>query len=163
MSFIETERLLIRPWAAEDVSQVGAVYQDDRVTEFIGGNLSDADLEAFVHRQIAREAEGERVLRPVVEKATSRIVGACGLQRLEGGPIIEIGWKLSAACWGQGYASEAARAVLQRGHEEALARIVAMIFPRNRRSIAVANRLGLRFVKIVRAYQQDMLCYESVQ
>jgi RimJ/RimL family protein N-acetyltransferase len=163
VSVIETDRLLIRPWEAQDLTAVRAIYQDPVVTEFTGGVHSDGELEAFVGRQIARQAGGERVLQPVVEKATQHIVGACGFQRLAGGPTIEIGWKLSAASWGNGYATESARAVLHRGHEEGLARIVAVIHPRNRRSVAVAHRLGLRYVRVVRVYRQDLLCYESVR
>jgi RimJ/RimL family protein N-acetyltransferase len=163
MSAVETERLLIRPWVVEDVTQVGSIYQDPQVTEFTGGMHSDAELEAFVQRQLARQVGSERVMQPVVEKATRQIVGVCGFQRLANGPIIEIGWKLSPDYWGKGYATEAARAVLKRGHDEGLARIVAVINPRNRRSIAVANRLYLRYVNVVRVYKQDLLCYESVR
>ncbi len=160
---LETDRLLIRPWVAEDVTQVGAIYQDPQAVEFTGGARTDAEVEAFVDRQLVRQAGGERILHPVADKTTQRIVGVCGFQQLAGGPIVEIGWKLSPAHWGKGYASEAARAVLKRGHEEGLARIVAVIHPRNRRSIAVANRLYLRFVRVVRVYRQDLLCYESVR
>jgi RimJ/RimL family protein N-acetyltransferase len=163
VSALETERLLIRPWVAQDVARIGPIYQNPEAVAFTGGARTDEEVEAFVPRQLQRQQQGERVLQPVVDKTTQDVVGVCGLQRLADGPIIEIGWKLAPDHWGKGYATEAARAVLRRGHDEGLARIVAVINPRNQRSIAVANRLYLRFVNVVRVYQQDLLCYESVR
>jgi RimJ/RimL family protein N-acetyltransferase len=163
MAVIETERLVIRPWREGDAALVGPIYQDAEATTFTGGVRTDTELAAFVPQQIAREAEGQRILQPVVEKATQDIVGVCGLQRLAGGAVTEIGWKLARTQWGKGFAHEAARAVLDHGHSLGLERIVAVIHPRNRRSIAVANRLYLRYVRIVRVYKQDLMCYESVR
>jgi len=63
----------------------------------------------------------------------------------EEGPEIEIGWRLPRSCWGQGLASEAARSILNHGFVcLRLEQIVGVIDPDNRRSKAVANRLGFR-------------------
>jgi len=60
-------------------------------------------------------------------------------------PCVEIGWRLAAAHWGRGYASEAAAAALDHGFGAlGLAEIVAFTLPRNHRSRAVMQRLGMR-------------------
>ncbi|GAA3934450.1 hypothetical protein Aau02nite_25050 [Amorphoplanes auranticolor] len=49
--------------------------------------------------------------------ATGQIIGHCGLQRLEGGDEVEVGYYLGRTAWGQGYATEAARAGLAYGFD----------------------------------------------
>lgn len=59
-------------------------------------------------------------------------------------PCVEIGWRLAAACWGRGYASEAARAVLAFGFERlSLPEIVSFTVPANARSRWVMERIGM--------------------
>lgn len=61
------------------------------------------------------------------------------------GPEVEIGWRLRRAAWGQGYASEAAAAVLRHGLGGlGLPEVVADIDPANLGSIRVAEKIGLR-------------------
>lgn len=161
---IQTERLLIRPWSEEDAAAIEPVYCDPEVRRFTGGVLTDEERATFVPRRLERRQRGELMLEPVIEKATGAMVGVCGLQPLAGGPEIEIGWMLARAHWGKGYAAEAARGVLEHAHRElGLARIVATIQHANTRSIAVANRLGMHFVRVIRVYKRDMLCYESTR
>jgi len=59
-------------------------------------------------------------------------------------PAVEIGWRLARSAWGNGYATEAARAVLSFGFEEAgLNEVVSFTVPTNRRSLAVMERIGM--------------------
>jgi len=61
-------------------------------------------------------------------------------------PCVEVGWRLSAEHWGRGYAAEAARAAVTFGFDHAgLDEIVSFTVPANLRSIAVMERLGMRF------------------
>jgi hypothetical protein len=72
------------------------------------------------------------------------------------GPEIEIGWRLVQAAWGQGYASEAAAAIVRHGFETTgLDRVIAEIHPEHVRSQRVAEKLGLR-----RARAEKLLLYE---
>jgi len=60
-------------------------------------------------------------------------------------PAVEIGWRLARAHWGQGYASEAARAALAAGFADfGLEQIVSFTTPNNRPSIRVMERIGMR-------------------
>ena len=73
-----------------------------------------------------------------------RLVGEAGLQELEAGPDVEVGYTLARAAWGRGYATEAARAVLRWGFAGLrLPRVVAVADPANRASLRVLEKLGM--------------------
>jgi ribosomal-protein-alanine N-acetyltransferase len=71
---------------------------------------------------------------PLVRRDDDRIVGHCGLARLEETGEIEVGYLLNRPYWGFGYATEIAD------------RIVGVAFPENHRSIAVMQRVGMHRV-----------------
>jgi RimJ/RimL family protein N-acetyltransferase len=59
-------------------------------------------------------------------------------------PCVEVGWRLARACWGAGYATEAARAAITDGFDRlALREIVSFTVQANRRSWSVMERLGM--------------------
>jgi RimJ/RimL family protein N-acetyltransferase len=61
-------------------------------------------------------------------------------------PCVEIGWRLAAAYWGRGYATEGARPALRFGFDRAgFEEIVSFTAPANRRSIHVMEKIGMRF------------------
>jgi RimJ/RimL family protein N-acetyltransferase len=81
----------------------------------------------------------------VEERATGDLVGRVGLYYPEGWPGKEIGWTLARAHWGKGYAFEAARAAFAHAFDTLRwPRAISLIDPENRRSIALAERLGER-------------------
>ncbi len=115
---LETERLLLRDWTEADAAPFAAINSDPRVMEFFTRPLSQAESDAFLARNQANIAADGWGLYAVEEKATGDFIGYVGLARpgfeAHFTPAIEIGWRLARRTWGQGYASEAARAVV--GH-----------------------------------------------
>jgi RimJ/RimL family protein N-acetyltransferase len=80
--------------------------------------------------------------------ATEEVIGFVGLSHPlwfpELADQVEVGWRLHPSAWGNGYATEAARAALASAWAElGLDRVIAVIDPGNAPSIAVANRLGM--------------------
>jgi RimJ/RimL family protein N-acetyltransferase len=160
---IRTQRLQLRPWHEDDAVPALPIFGDPTVMALTGGALDSERLQRFVQRRIEEQERGVLGLQPLVESSTGAFVGASGLQLLAGGPDVEIGWMLARASWGRGYATEIASAVLDYGLQTlGLPRIVATIDPRNAASIAVVNRLAMRFARVIRVYKRDMLCYESI-
>jgi RimJ/RimL family protein N-acetyltransferase len=87
--------------------------------------------------------------QPVIERATDTIIGYAGVSwfAFEGEPRLEFGWRLVPSARGQGYATEASRAVLALSAESFRGEILAMIDPTNHASANVARKLGFVFWK----------------
>ena len=146
---LETERLLIRPWRHTDAARLLDILSRLEVVTWLGDgepvlmkNLDEA------HTRINRWAERDdppRGIWAIERRADGVVVGTVLLVTLpndEDGEV-EIGWHLHPDSWGQGYASEAARAVLRHGFEAGLPEILAVTHLGNERSQAVMGRIGL--------------------
>jgi RimJ/RimL family protein N-acetyltransferase len=116
MPVLETERLVLRAPRLEDVKAIAALANDRRIAENtrrLPHPYTVADAEQFV--QWAIQASGEMAL--VITRADGELVGGCGLALLDG-PAPEIGYWLGIPYWGQGYATEAVRAVIDYAFTE---------------------------------------------
>jgi RimJ/RimL family protein N-acetyltransferase len=96
----------------------------------------------------------------VEQRESGAFVGVVGFAAPEGWPGFELAGKLARPWWGQGYATEAARAALAHafttlGQE----RVIGLIHPENRPSIRVAERIGLRLESRIDHLGREMLCY----
>ena len=144
---IETARLLLRPFRLEDLPRVFLWAGDPVATQFTGGAKSLDEtrrwLADMMHRTLREAPLGKRA---IVLKADGLAIGYCGIGRLPHSAQreVEISYGLIRSCWGQGYATEAAGALLAHAFGELhLPEIVAAIHPENHASLAVARRLGL--------------------
>jgi RimJ/RimL family protein N-acetyltransferase len=144
-----TERLRLRAFTPADADDLLTMDGDARVMRYIGTGLQPrtrAEVEASIGRIIdfAARHPGMSLLHASTRDA-GRFVGGCGLFPLPDDSAIEIAYRLPHACWGQGYATEAARAVLAHGFETlALPRIVGVTFPENVPSQRVLLKIGMR-------------------
>jgi RimJ/RimL family protein N-acetyltransferase len=146
---LRTERLLIRAWRVDDLDAAAAMNADPRVMEFFPGVMSREESRARFARGHARMAELGYGLWPVEVIGGASFIGMVGLANPDFSapflPAVEVGWRLAAPHWGQGYATEAARAVLAYGFERlALPEIVAFTTVANARSRRVMDKLGMR-------------------
>ena len=88
------------------------------------------------------------------------MIGVAGLQHLADGPEVEVGYRFLRNHWGNGYATEAARASIRFGFEELeLERIVAVTMPTNRASRRVMEKCGLAFVGVMQVYGTAQVKY----
>lgn len=165
MSFIETPRLAIRKWdLPRDLDDALAIYGDPQTMHFIPCGALDRDrTQRLVERMIERDESNGFGIWPVVHKGEHRVIGECGVTYIPGyGTDVEIAWIFNRAYHGQGYAEESARAVLGYAFGELhLSRVYALIDRANAPSIALANRLQMRYDRIVRAYNRDLMRYEK--
>lgn len=166
MSFIETERLLIRKWEpSRDLDDALAIYGDPQTMRFIPcGALNREQTERLLLRFIERDEKDGFGIWPVVHKDERRVIGECGITHIPCHETdIEIAWIFNQAYHGRGYATEAARAVKEYAFAQAgVAQLYALIDRANAPSIAVANRLGMDFDRIVRAYRRDLMRYRAL-
>ncbi|MER8029398.1 GNAT family N-acetyltransferase [Streptomyces bauhiniae] len=144
---IETERLILRPLRVEDADAFVALHSDDRVNRFVGAYSHQRALDRLtaIERQWAERGHG---LCAVELKSSGEFIGRAGLNYWEIFDEVEMGWTLRAEAWGQGYATEAARACLTWGFETLdSACFTAMIHHGNTPSVRVAERLGFALLR----------------
>lgn len=141
---IETERLTLRPLAMDDLDQLVALQAEPEVARFMGA-YGRAELTVWVRSNLEEWARHGHGRMAILERASDNMVGRTGLRRWPQFGETELGWALGADARGRGYATEAAGACLEWGFDALeLDYITAMIRPDNPRSIAVAERLGMR-------------------
>lgn len=148
---LETERLLIRPWTHDEADRLLDIQSRVEVVTWLGDGepVLMKDL-AEAHRRVdgyaARSAVPPRGFWAVEVRATGIVAGSVLLLTLPNAEAdeVEIGWHLHPDSWGHGYASEAARAVLDVGFASGLPEILALSHTDNHPSQAVMRRIGLR-------------------
>ena len=145
----ETERLVLRQWTPADHEPFAALNADPRVMACFPSRLTRAESDAIADRcEALIRARGWGFWAAEL-KATREFIGFVGLHtpsaELPFAPCVEIGWRLAFSHWGQGLASEAARAALRVGFTALdLNEIVSFTAVGNARSRAVMERLNMR-------------------
>ena len=145
---LETERLLLRRWRTEDRAPFAALNADPEVMRHFPALLTRRESDGLADRIETYMERAGWGLWAMEERATGRFLGFTGLARpgFEAPfmPAVEIGWRLQRAAWGQGFATEAARAAVRFAFDELkLAEIVSLAVVANERSRAVMRRLGM--------------------
>ncbi|MCK2220597.1 GNAT family N-acetyltransferase [Actinomadura sp. ATCC 31491] len=145
---METERLILRRWRAEDREPFAAMNADPEVMEHFPAPLTREESDLLVDRIEQHFDERGYSLWALEVIGTGEFVGFTGLsyQTFDAPflPAVEIGWRLARPAWGHGYATEAARRVVAFAFEEAgLDDLISMTAASNLRSQAVMRRLGM--------------------
>jgi [ribosomal protein S5]-alanine N-acetyltransferase len=122
------------------------------VMRYITGGVpwSDERIQEFVAKQMKRYAEEGYCRWRLEEKASGATIGFCGGGRMHGldDDEVEVGWWLAQSHWGQGLATEAARAAVgDLFTRVGLPRVVSMAARENAASLRVMAKLGYRFVR----------------
>jgi len=150
---VDTRRLSLRRLAPDDLDGLAAILADPHVWQFeYGRGLTRAESEAFLDRQLRLWADYDFGGCGVREAGRPELIGVVGLgvpevplQHLV--PPVTVGWRLSPSAWGKGYATEAATALLHQAFTtKGLDRVGCVTHRDNRRSAAVAERLGMSFL-----------------
>jgi [ribosomal protein S5]-alanine N-acetyltransferase len=123
-----------------------AVFGDPEVMRFSGGGVRTAEGTLERVRGLIEHQERHGFSKwGVRERASGQLVGDCGIQLLEGGPDVELGFHLRPSVWGRGYATEAARACLDAAFAGlGLDEVIAIVAPGNAASVRVLEKIGMR-------------------
>lgn len=145
----DTARLRLRQWLPSDREPFAAMSADPKVMEFFPALMDRQTSDTMADRCQALIAERGWGLWAVERKDDAKFIGFIGLHiptaELPFNPCVEIGWRIAAEFWRQGYATEAALAVLKVGFEQLeLPEIVSFTALINHRSQAVMERLAMR-------------------
>jgi RimJ/RimL family protein N-acetyltransferase len=169
---LETDRLLLRPLVENDWEMALETFMDPEVMKFVADVGSEEALAEEMKTAVRRGAGGRIGVWCVLQRETGEKLGTAILLPL---PIeeddtdwslvqedrypdadIEVGYILKRSAWGNGYATEACRRLIQFAFEETeLDEIVAVTDPRNAASQKVLRKCGLRDEGLRRAYAEE--------
>lgn len=152
MTVFETERLRARAWTPDDAAAAFDIYRDHDVVRFLGSVPQPVDDMDEMRRRVERwigineSFAGTGYGMWALETHGGTLVGMSVLKPLPGADEVEVGWHLGKAHWGHGYATEGARAAIERGFTTCgLDAVHAVIDKENAASVAVARRLGMSY------------------
>lgn len=155
--FLETERLVLRRFTSDDLDLLVELDGDPEVMRYINGGLpvDRAEVAEGLDWWLGYyDRFGDYGFWAAIEKATGRFLGWFHFRPgKEAGPLEpELGYRLRRDAWGQGYATEGSRALIDKGFAElGVERVTAETMAVNTASRRVMEKAGLRFVRTFHA------------
>jgi ribosomal-protein-alanine N-acetyltransferase len=146
---LRTPRLLLRPWTPQDAPTLLEILQEPDIFKYFPPSPPPTleGVQRYVSHHLAHWQERGYGHWAVADQPGGRPAGWCGLEYLPETGETEVAYLLSRSVWGRGYATEAARAALRFGFQEAgLEGIIGLVHQGNLASIRVLEKCGLRFV-----------------
>ncbi|MEE9414604.1 MAG: GNAT family N-acetyltransferase [Acidimicrobiales bacterium] len=137
---INTARLWLRPITSADVDLLVELNSDREVMQFISGQPS-------AREEVEIELEDSLGARWLVFDDAGTFLGWVGAVRVADGSEYDIGWRFRRACWGKGFATEAALALVAALFSTGVKRVFAQTMAVNERSRSVMERLGLQYAR----------------
>jgi RimJ/RimL family protein N-acetyltransferase len=160
---IETDRLFLAPIQSRDLDDLARMYTDPEVMRGSSGIAKARSREEsndWLSRALsAREKPWHSTFR-VENRVDRRFIGRCGLRPDGASPETELAYAFVPAAWGKGFATEAARAVLDWGAGKGLARLIACALDDNVASQRVLEKIGMRRTGQRATAQGDLVLYE---
>ncbi len=159
---LETPRLILRPFVPADLDRLAEILADPDVMRYLPGGAPRTREQShktldFITDHWEQYGFGWWA---VALKTTGELIGWCGLKLVETTGETEVLYMFAQSVWGQGYASEAARASLRYGFEELkLDRVIAVAVPENLASRRVMEKIGMQYQGIAFYYNSDLACY----
>ena len=153
MTVVETERLVVRRLTLDDAAFILELVNDPAWLRFIGDrgirNLDDARA-YLAQGPLAMYARRGFGLFAVADRTSGELLGMCGLLQRDTLPDVDLGFAFLPAHRGRGLAQESAAAVMEYARSTLqLPRLAAITSPANAASIALLEKLGFRFARLV--------------
>lgn len=152
---VQTERMLLRRFELSDLDGLAAVFAHAEVWQYPYGRAFTRDETAvFLDAQLSEWDECGFGCWIAISKSSSEPIGYVGLSvpmfLPEVLPAVEVGWRFAPSVWGQGFASEGARAALTEGFSTlGLHEICSLPQSLNPASYKVCERIGMNFERTV--------------
>jgi RimJ/RimL family protein N-acetyltransferase len=155
---LETERLILRRFTPDDLELLVELDSDPEVTRYLNGG-SPTPREVVERDALPRFLRSNERAHGVgqwatVEKASGDFLGRVFLRIMDSDhpEVLDLGYRLHRAAWGQGYATEAARALIRAAFADpSIQRITAGAIADNIASRRVMEKAGLTLVRSFRA------------
>ncbi len=147
---LQTERLILRPFALEDAPDVQRLAGDRAIAATTGGNIphpyEDGAAEQWISTHQEHFDQGNAVHFAIIRRDDDQLIGAVGLTIAAQASRSEIGYWIGVPYWGNGYCTEAAAEVLRYGFEALeLNRIHSCHFGSNPASGRIMQKIGMTY------------------
>ncbi len=164
---IETERLMLRQATKDRLNEwAERIFSDPEVLRY----MPKRDMTPYERAERAFNIYNELWKHHnvggwvIINKVDGQLIGSCEIEYLDETDEYELGYALGKAYWGNGFATEAARALTRFGFESAqLERIIAVVIPENIASWRVLEHIGYVYEKKARYYDLDVVYHGCTQ
>ena len=160
---LQMDGFVMRPIQFEDLDALAAIWADPDVTRFLpsrGAPIPKENAEKALRSFVEQWPEKGYGIWAIVENASLKMVGYCGLRYLDELDEVEVLYGLAKVYWGRGIATQAAKASISYGFDVAqLEKVIAMALPDNHASKRVIEKAGLRYEKQLHIFNLDVLYY----
>ncbi len=148
---METNRLILRPFAEKDRARFAHINGDPQVMRFFPAPLTPAQSDQLIEKIEAHRQQYGFSLNALETKQDAQLIGFVGLINVDFAahftPAIEIGWRLAATAWGKAYAPEAARLCLSDGFANYdFSEIISFTSKANHPSRRVMEKIGMSYL-----------------
>ncbi|MDN2669038.1 GNAT family N-acetyltransferase [Vibrio sp. 14N.309.X.WAT.E.F5] len=152
MQAVETARLRLRMITPQDAAFIQRLYSSEDFLRYIGDkeNTDTDKAVEYIENNILKMHQEKGVCLLVVEiKDSSTPIGVCGLIKRDNLESHDIGYGFVPEVYGQGFALEAAQAIMEQAkHNADIDHLVAITTSDNIRSIALLTKLGFVFERV---------------
>ena len=150
--YLETERLVLRRFTADDVDAIVELDSDPEVMFFINGGRptprAEVEDEILPFWLAFYDDDRGYGFWAAIEKSTGRFLGWFHFRPHTTGEAVELGYRLRRSAWGKGYATEGCRALIAKGFTDLdVERVYAETMVVNTASRRVMEKAGLRYVR----------------
>lgn len=165
---LESERLGFREITKEDFTLLCPILQDGEIMYAWEHGFTESEVRDWIEKNISRYASDGFSYYAAIRKTTGELIGMMGplIENIQGRAHIGVAYILDKKYWGQGYATEGAKACMEFAFSHLHAEnVIAEIRPENLPSRKVAERLGMRiigaFMKEYNGRQMKHLIYSK--
>lgn len=148
-----TDRLVIRDWTVDDAEAALAIYGAEEVTHWLTPAMDRVGDAAAMRSVLQAWHEAQPNLPPprgrwaMERREDGEVIGGLAIRLLP--PYdedLELSWQLRPGAWGEGYATEGAKALIRWAFTQDADELFAVARPNNVRAIATAKRIGMDWV-----------------
>ncbi len=161
----QTERLIIREFQVSDIEALAQILAKPEVMQFSpSGILSYKQTAVKVQSFLDSYQKQGYGKWAVIYRESGRLIGYCGIavEEIEGKLENELGYRIDSEFWGQGLATEAAKACLKYGFGKFnFDYILGIVEPENQTSIKVLEKIGMEFVK-ESTWREKVVCIYKI-
>ena len=147
--YLETERMTVRDFAMDDLEDLQAILGDEETMAYSEPTYTRERTAEFL-----RQFCDEKKTLALEEKATGRVIGYILFHELDEG-VYEMGWFFNRTCWGNGYALEACKAVVDHAFNQQNAHKIFAETIDGGRSVGLMKKLGMKPEGIQRSQVKD--------